>query len=57
MKNKIFTLWITNMFLLLSNCFGIVLKEREEMSIETLYIVVGFMILGGVTVGAGIIYG
>ena len=44
------------LILLISNCFGVVLKGGKEMDIEIAYIIVGVMILVAAIVGAGIIY-
>jgi hypothetical protein len=44
------------LIILISNCFGIVLRGGKEMDIEIAYIIVGVMILVAAIVGAGIIY-
>jgi hypothetical protein len=44
------------LILLISNCFGIVLKGGKEMDTGIAYIIVGVMILVGAIIAGGAIY-
>jgi len=50
------SLRLLSLFLLIRNCFGIVLKGGKEMDTEIAYIIVGVMILVGAIIAGGAIY-
>jgi hypothetical protein len=47
---------LSTRIILISNCFGIVLKGGKEMDTGIAYIIVGVMILVGAIIASGAIY-